>query len=236
MPASYNRSLRLSHAELHFQLASLPNLMEKLEAVQYSASRAISGTWKGTSREKLYAELGWESLSSRRWSRHLTLFYKFINSRTPEYTTDPIPPQRQSRYPLRNQNVIGRIRARTEKFQSSFYPHCLSEWNKLDPELRFSPSVAAFKTRILSKIRPVPKSVFRIRDQLTQVRVGLSKLNFQKFKHNFRDTINPMCPSNDGIEDTEHCLLLCPSFEESRRDLLADVSSITITWICQSFK
>ena len=75
----------------------------------------------------------------------------------------------------------------------------------------------------------MPKSVFRIHDPtglsyLTQLRVGLSKLNFHKFKHNFRDTINPMCPSNDGIEDTEHFLLLCPSFEESRRDLLADVS------------
>ena len=33
-----------------------------------------------------------------------------------------------------------------------------------------------------------------------------------------------MCPSNDGIEDTEHFLLLCPAFQESRRDLLADVS------------
>ena len=207
----------------------LPNLMEKLESVQYSAARAVSGTWKGTSREKLYAELGWESLSSRRWSRRLILFYKFINSLTPEYTADPIPPQRQSRYSLRNQDVIGRIRARTEKFQSSFYPHCLSEWNKLDPEIRLAPSVAAFKKKLLSKIRPVPKSVFRIHDPtglsyLTQLRVGLSKLNFHKFKHNFRDTINPMCPSNDGIEDTEHFLLLCPSFEESRRDLLADVS------------
>ena len=207
----------------------LPNLMEKLESVQYSATRAVSGTWKGTSREKLYAELGWESLSSRRWSRRLILFYKFINSLTPEYTADPIPPQRQSRYSLRNQDVIGRIRARTEKFQSSFYPHCLSEWNKLDPEIRLAPSVAAFKKKLLSKIRPVPKSVFRIHDPtglsyLTQLRVGLSKLNFHKFKHNFRDTINPMCPSNDGIEDTEHFLLLCPSFEESRRDLLADVS------------
>ena len=44
----------------------LPNLMEKLESVQYSAARAVSGTWKGKSREKLYAELGWESLSCRR--------------------------------------------------------------------------------------------------------------------------------------------------------------------------
>ena len=31
----------------------LPSLMEKLESVQYSAARAITGTWRGTSREKL---------------------------------------------------------------------------------------------------------------------------------------------------------------------------------------
>ena len=36
----------------------LPNLMEKLESVQYSAALAVTGTWRGTSREKLYAELG----------------------------------------------------------------------------------------------------------------------------------------------------------------------------------
>ena len=105
----------------------LPNLMEKLESVQYSAARAVSGIWKCTGRAKLYAELGWESLSSRRWSRRLNLFYKFINSLTPENTLDPIPPKRQSCYSLRNQDVIGGRRARSEKFQSTFYPHCLSE-------------------------------------------------------------------------------------------------------------
>ena len=210
---------------------TLPNLMEKLESVQYSAARAVTGTWKGTSREKLYAELGWESLSSRRWSRRLILFYKFINNLAPKYTTDPIPPQRQSRYSLRKQDAIGRIRTRTERFQSTFYPHCLSEWNKLDQEIILAPSIAAFKTKLLSKIRPLPNSVFRIHDPtglsyLTQLRVGLSKLNFHKFKHNFRDTINPMCPTNDGIEDTEHFLLLCPSFDVPRRDLLAGVSAL----------
>ena len=54
-------------------------------------------------------------------------------------------------------------------------------------------------------------------------RVGLSKLCFHKFKHNFKDSINPMCPSNDGIETTEHFLLLCPSFEVERRNLIAGV-------------
>ena len=33
----------------------LPNLMEKLASVQYSAALDVSGAWRGTSREKLYA-------------------------------------------------------------------------------------------------------------------------------------------------------------------------------------
>ena len=132
----------------------LTTFMEKLESVQYSAARAITGTWRGTSREKLYAELGWESLSGRRWSRRLTLFYKIINNLTPVYTKDPIPPLQQFQYSLRNQDVIGRIKARTEKFKSSFYPHCLSEWNELDSEIRLAPSVAVFKKKLLSIIRP----------------------------------------------------------------------------------
>ena len=111
----------------------LPNLMEKLESVQYSAALAVTGTWRGTSREKLYTELGWESLSSRRWSRRLTLFYKIINNFSRMYMKDPIPPLHQLQYSLRGQDVIGRLRARTETYKSSFYPNCLSEWNKLEP-------------------------------------------------------------------------------------------------------
>ena len=190
--------------------------MEKLESVQYSAALAVTGTWRGTSREKLYTELGLESLSSQRWSRRLTLLYKIISSLSPMYTKDPIPPLHQSQYSLRGQDVIGRLRARTEKYKSSFYPNCLSEWNKPEPELRLAHSVAIFKKKFLSIIRPPAKSVFGIHDPkrlsyLTQLRVGLSKLNFHKFKYNFWDTINPMGPTSDGIEDTEHffcCALL----------------------------
>ena len=32
----------------------------------------------------------------------------------------------------------------------------------------------------------------------------LSALNFQNLRHDFSDTINPMCPINDGVEDTKH--------------------------------
>ena len=80
----------------------LPNLMEKLKAVPYSAAQPVTGTWRGTSREKLYAEIGWESLSSRRWSRRMTLFYEIMNDLTPLYTKEPIPSPHQSQYSLRN--------------------------------------------------------------------------------------------------------------------------------------
>ena len=32
-----------------------------------------------------------------------------------------------------------------------------------------------------------------------------------------------MCPTSDGIEDTEHFLLLCPSFAVQRQDFLAGI-------------
>ena len=35
-----------------------------------------------------------------------------------------------------------------------------------------------------------------------------------------------MCPTNDGIEDKEHFLLLCPSFDVQRRDLLVETAEL----------
>ena len=35
-----------------------------------------------------------------------------------------------------------------------------------------------------------------------------------------------MCPTNVGIEDTENFLMLCPSFDMQRQDLLARVTDL----------
>ena len=72
--------------------------MEKLESTQCSAAIAVTDAWKDTSREKLYDELGWESLNLRRWSRRLILFYKIVNNLTPDYTRYPIPNLQESNY------------------------------------------------------------------------------------------------------------------------------------------
>ena len=53
---------------------------ERLESIQYNAALAITGAIRGSSREKLYQELGFESLQQRRWYRKLCLFYNIRNS------------------------------------------------------------------------------------------------------------------------------------------------------------
>ena len=62
---------------------SRTDLMDLIERVQYKAVLIVSGCWQGTSRTKLYDELGWECLSDRRWVRRLTIFYKIQNGLAP---------------------------------------------------------------------------------------------------------------------------------------------------------
>ena len=48
---------------------------EKLELIQYNAALAITGTIRSSSGEKLYQELGFESLRQQQWYQKLCLFF-----------------------------------------------------------------------------------------------------------------------------------------------------------------
>ena len=53
---------------------------QKMETIQYNAALAVTGAIRGSSREKLYQELGLETLQQRRWYRKLCCFYKILKS------------------------------------------------------------------------------------------------------------------------------------------------------------
>ena len=55
-----------------------------IESVQYNAALAITGAIRGSSREKLYKELGLESLQDRRWYRNY-IIYKTMHNDCPLY-------------------------------------------------------------------------------------------------------------------------------------------------------
>ena len=94
-------------------------------------------------------------------------------------------------------------------------------------------SVFKNSRKILKKLRTIyflkKKKYFqenhRVRISTILYQTSPSFLFLKKFKHNFMDTVNPMSPTNDGIEETQHCLLLYFSFDNQRRDLLAGVSN-----------
>ena len=77
---------------------NLFSLANKIESVQYNRALAIAGAIRGTSKEKLYEELGFESLKDRRWFRWLLYLYKILSTKQPAYLYDLIPPFQRSSY------------------------------------------------------------------------------------------------------------------------------------------
>ena len=55
---------------------------------------------------------------------------------------------------------------------------------------------------------------------LTRLRVGLSHLHEHKFRHNFRDSLNPVCNCGNAIVSTKHYLPHCSNFKNERQTLL----------------
>ena len=126
---------------------------------------------------------------------------------------------------------ISNIKTRSNFFRDSFFPSTITEWNKLDRDIRNSDSLKVFKLSLLKFVGPVGNSVFKINNPyglklLTRLRLGLSHLCYHKFRHNFQDFINPICDCGLEIETTTHFLLHCPLFQCARQSLLTNIKKI----------
>ena len=189
---------------------------QRIESIQYNAAIAIAVAIRGTSSEKLYQDLGLESLRSRRWLRKLCLFYKMYKNKSPSYLYNLIPVSVKF-YSTRSSQFdnISNLKTRSNFFRNSFFPSTITEWNKLDRDIRNSDSLNVLKFSPLKFLRPVANSVFEINNPyglklLTRLRLVLSHLRYHKFRYNFQDCINPICVCGVEIETTTHFLLHCP--------------------------
>ena len=111
-------------------------ITKKLEQVQHSVALAVTGTWRGTSRQKLYEELGWETLYHRRWYRRLAHFFCLRRSKSPEYLFNEIPQERQLAYNLRNSSAYEQPAARTVRFSNAYFRNTCSNGIHLTVRLR----------------------------------------------------------------------------------------------------
>ena len=63
-----------------------------LDAVHVEAARIVTGATKLCSIDKLFIELGWELLQTRRNKHKLVTFYKIMHGLAPNYLSDLLPP------------------------------------------------------------------------------------------------------------------------------------------------
>ena len=207
---------------------SLNYLMNTLERVQYQCALAVTGAWKGSSLNKIYDELGWESVTDRRYCRRMFQFYKIQNNLTPDYMKDFVPPPINHRYPTRSEHELYEINCNTDAYRASFYPDCVRCWNRIGPDVRDSPSLNSFKKRLLAGYKTNPKPIYGIIDpkgtrRLYQLRLGLSPLLDHKKKHNFIDTPSDICTNCNLPETLEHFFLFCCRYTLARNNLFSDV-------------
>ena len=62
----------------------------------------------------------------------------------------------------RNSDNVTPLKVRHDFFKNSFFPSVISQWNKLDLEIRNSASLEIVKKHLLNFIRPNSNNVFNI--------------------------------------------------------------------------
>ena len=137
----------------------------------------------GTTREKIYQEFGLESLESRNLKslEFFSFFFRLISkNKSPDYLFSVIPQSRSSYIEIFDKH--------------NFYKNlfCLSTtdgWNKRNSESY----TFQFRSSILGFIRPSPNTFYGCQNVMaiklvTRLRLGLSHLRENKFKHSFQDT------------------------------------------------
>ena len=73
----------LDYGNMIYDEAYNETFHQKLESIQYNACLALSGAIRGSLREKLYHELGLESLQRQHWYRKLCLEQHYFICNTP---------------------------------------------------------------------------------------------------------------------------------------------------------
>ena len=87
-----------------------------------------------------------------------------------------------------------------------------------------------FRKRLLTFITPLRNDTYGIYDLhgvrlLNRLRLGFSHLREHKLRHNFADTLNPLCSCSLETEDTEHYFLRCQNNLLFRTTLMNDINT-----------
>ena len=135
-------------------------------------------------------------------------------------------------YNTRNANNIPQFKVKHIFFQNSMFLSVVTEWNKLDQNIRNLENLSYLQAKAFEKfMHPSGSSVSRCHNPkgvklLTRLRLSLSHLREHKFKHGFPDPLNPICSCGQGIETSTHFLFYCSNYSKERLTFLNVIRNI----------
>ena len=188
----------------------------QLESIHIEAVRVITGATKLCSIDKLFADLGWESIQKQRRNKHkLVIFYKILHDIAPNYISDIVPPliQDTTTYNLWNAGNIQNYRVHTYLFSNSFFSSTVHAWNDLPNDMKDASSVASLKYKINKNLRSPPKfyNAGTRKGQILQARLRMECSSLNSDLHEKNIVPNPFCCY--GIFESRNRLFFaCPLY------------------------
>ena len=129
---------------------------------------------------------------------------------------------------LSYQNTFRNMLSRTGNFKKTFYSYCISEWNKLDGEIKTQRREMISDYEVYKCYKCY---TFKIHDPkglrfLTRLRMDFSQSNEHNFRHCFSDTVSPICACGSEIDSAKHFHLRCRFFALKRNHLSESLNKI----------
>ena len=196
--------------------------INRLEKLQYRAAKVVTGALHYTSREKLYIELGWETITERLKFLGLCIFHKIhIQETRPLLRKCLTKLDLEKKNFLRSKGGYLPYPFLNKKFSNSFFPFISKIWNNL-PNSTKSKNLLDFKTQMKADIKPERHKHFSVGPKesnqlMTRFRTGRTNLNLDKFTLGQLDEPNCMCHAKN--ESSEHFIMDCFIYSAERQIL-----------------
>ena len=149
-------SSRLDYCNSLFRSLSKFNL-HRLQSIQNSAARIVTNSSKYTRITPVLRKLHWLPVQFRSEFKLATLVYKFIHIGFPKYFAPYLSMYHNTYNTRRSQSVANflnvpkfqpKIHKSTKQFGFSFAFDAPTVWNSLPEDIRASPTIASFRTKL----------------------------------------------------------------------------------------
>ena len=201
--------------------------IDKLDRLQYRAAKLTTMALKYTSKQKIFIELGWESIEKRIEYLSLCLFHKIHIHETRSLVRQCLPPTIQYPRFTRSNKYYNSYPVTNKDFCNSFFPRSSETWNNLPFYLR-NMNMVDFKTELGKLMKPQKSKLLSCGSRFgnsihTQLRLGHSQLNDHLFNVRLSATTRCLC---GGLETTEHYLHDCFLYDTERKTLHEELQGV----------